>query len=366
MGTEELLKEAERQLTICNACRYCEGYCAVFPALEQLREYPKDDVEYLANVCFDCKECYYACQYAPPHEFAVNIPLLLAEVRRETYQEYVSPAFVQEIVKERGDVGFLVRLGAAVFGLAVAASVAVAGPARLFSAHTGPGAFYRVIPYIVLVIAFMLLGAFWLGSWLVEGVRFWRTIKPLERSRSRRPFLHALSDALTLRFLGGGGSGCAYPSEQPSQLRRMLHHLVLYGFLLDVASTVLASIYQHVFHEVPPYPLFHPVVVLGALGGLGILSGGTGLLVLKYRSDQAASNAPSNLQDVIFLVALLSVALTGMLLLAFRSTTAMGALLTIHLGTVAAFFLTAPYMKFKHAVFRFISLIRYHADNAQP
>jgi citrate/tricarballylate utilization protein len=23
--------EARRQMEICNACRYCEGYCAVFP-----------------------------------------------------------------------------------------------------------------------------------------------------------------------------------------------------------------------------------------------------------------------------------------------------------------------------------------------
>ena len=33
-----LLEEAERQLTICNACRYCEGYCAVFPAMEMRRD----------------------------------------------------------------------------------------------------------------------------------------------------------------------------------------------------------------------------------------------------------------------------------------------------------------------------------------
>jgi len=25
--------EAERLMTICNACRYCEGHCAVFPAM---------------------------------------------------------------------------------------------------------------------------------------------------------------------------------------------------------------------------------------------------------------------------------------------------------------------------------------------
>ena len=27
------LAEAARQVEICNACRYCEGYCAVFPAM---------------------------------------------------------------------------------------------------------------------------------------------------------------------------------------------------------------------------------------------------------------------------------------------------------------------------------------------
>ena len=33
----DLLREAERQAEICNACRYCEGYCSVFPALHRNR-----------------------------------------------------------------------------------------------------------------------------------------------------------------------------------------------------------------------------------------------------------------------------------------------------------------------------------------
>jgi MinD superfamily P-loop ATPase len=56
----ELLKEGERQMTICNACRYCEGYCAVFPAMELRRTFSKGDLVYLANLCFDCRDCYYA------------------------------------------------------------------------------------------------------------------------------------------------------------------------------------------------------------------------------------------------------------------------------------------------------------------
>ena len=28
---------------ICNACRYCEGYCAVFPAIERRIDFARDD-----------------------------------------------------------------------------------------------------------------------------------------------------------------------------------------------------------------------------------------------------------------------------------------------------------------------------------
>ncbi len=38
MPAANLLDEVDRQLTVCNACRYCEGYCAVFPAMESRRE----------------------------------------------------------------------------------------------------------------------------------------------------------------------------------------------------------------------------------------------------------------------------------------------------------------------------------------
>src|SRR5215470_2475079 len=88
------LAEGSRILTICNACRYCEGYCAVFPAMEHRQDFAADDLHYLANLCHNCAECYYACQYAPPHEFAVNVPKTFAEIRIRTYRKYAWPAFL--------------------------------------------------------------------------------------------------------------------------------------------------------------------------------------------------------------------------------------------------------------------------------
>jgi citrate/tricarballylate utilization protein len=57
-------EEAERQLTICNSCRYCEGYCAVFPALERLTTVTSGDAVFLANLCHDCRACHQACAYS--------------------------------------------------------------------------------------------------------------------------------------------------------------------------------------------------------------------------------------------------------------------------------------------------------------
>jgi citrate/tricarballylate utilization protein len=56
---------------------------------------------------------------------------------------------------------------------------------------------------------------------------------------------------------------------------------------------------------------------------------------------------------------LLMTGLTGLGLLALRSTPAMGILLAIHLGIVLGLFLTLPYGKFVHGLYRFAALVRY-------
>jgi citrate/tricarballylate utilization protein len=97
-----LIEEAQRVLAICNACRYCEGYCAVFPALQRRLAFEESDVHYLANLCHNCGACLYACQYAPPHEFALDFPRVLAEVRKETYKQYAWPRVLGSAFERNG------------------------------------------------------------------------------------------------------------------------------------------------------------------------------------------------------------------------------------------------------------------------
>ena len=63
--------------------------------------------------------------------------------------------------------------------------------------------------------------------------------------------------------------------------------------------------------------------------------------------------------DVAFLMLLFLTSLTGILLLVLRETAAMGTLLIVHLGMVAGLFISAPYGKFAHVVYRYAALVRY-------
>jgi len=78
---ESAADEAARLLSICNACRYCEGYCAVFPAMTAHRTFDVATLDYLANLCHQCTACYHACQYKPPHAFNVNLPPVFSRLR---------------------------------------------------------------------------------------------------------------------------------------------------------------------------------------------------------------------------------------------------------------------------------------------
>ena len=150
MPDSELIKEGARQMAICNACRYCEGFCAVFPAMEQRRIFTKADLTYLANLCFDCRDCYYACQYAPPHEFAVNIPKVMAQVRADTYREYSLPAIFSGLFKRNGLAVSAITIGALVAVILLV--LVLVGHEALFATHLGEGSFYRVVPYIAMTI----------------------------------------------------------------------------------------------------------------------------------------------------------------------------------------------------------------------
>jgi citrate/tricarballylate utilization protein len=357
MPSLELLKETNRQLVICNACRYCEGFCAVFPAMERRRTFSDGDLTYLANLCFDCRACFYACQYAPPHEFAVNVPKVFAELRAETYRDYTWPGILSALYRRGGLTGGLVSLVCVVVVLLLV--FGWKGPTAVFTAQHGEGAFYRIVPFLAMVLPALGITLYGLVVLVVGAVRFWRSTRgSLSEMLNSGAFWRAAQDAFSLRYMRGGGDGCNYPDAAFSHTRRRLHHLVFYGFLLDLAATTVAAIYDHVFGWIAPYPLLSWPVVLGTVGGVMLVIGTGGMLYLKWRSDREPTYREMVSMDVAFLLVLFLTSLTGLLLLAVRETAMMGTMLTVHLGLVAALFLTMPYGKFAHLFYRYAALIR--------
>ena len=212
----ELLKEGERQMTICNACRYCEGYCAVFPALELRRNFTKADLTYLANLCFDCRDCYYACQYAPPHEFAMNVPKLMAQLRTETYREFSWPAIFSGLFRRNALAVSVVTLSA--LAIILLCVWLAKGPDILFGIHLGEGAFYRVVPFVAMTIPALIMALYGLAILLAGTLRFWReTQGRLSEVISLSALWRATKDAFGLTYMKGGGAGCNYGCSSPSE-----------------------------------------------------------------------------------------------------------------------------------------------------
>ena len=98
-------------------------------------------------------------------------------------------------------------------------------------------------------------------------------------------------------------------------------------------------------------------MILGSTGGLGLLVGPVGLLWLKLQRDPELKNRVQSGMDIAFLAMLFLTSLTGFLLLLLRETAVMGVLLAIHLGIVMGLFLTMPYGKFVHGIYRFGALL---------
>lgn len=348
--------EARRVMEVCNACRYCEGYCAVFPAMELRRAFSDGDVDYLANLCHGCRGCYYACQYAPPHEFAINVPQAFSALRADTYARHAWPGALAWLFERNGmAVAWITALAVT---LVLVAAILLQDPAVLFGVFHDPGAFYAVIPFELMVGLAGATFGFALLAMGIGTIRFWRASGPGARPAAGS-ILRALGDVLTLRYLGGGGHGCNDESERFSQTRRRFHHALFYGFGLCFASTNVAAFYEHVLHRVAPYPFFSVPVLLGTVGGVGMLIGSTGLLWLKARGDRAPTEPRTSGADAALLVLLAMTAFTGLLLLALRATPAMGILLAVHLGFVLALFVAMPYSKFVHGFYRAASLLRH-------
>jgi citrate/tricarballylate utilization protein len=360
-GITENEAEVARQMQICNACRYCEGFCAVFPAMTRRLNFDnKADLNYLANLCHNCGACLHACQYAPPHEFMVNVPQAMAKVRMETYMDFAWPSAMGALYKRNG----LTVSMATAFGLALFLVLALISQGTLWHEPLA-GNFYAVFPHNTLVVLFGSVFGFSILALLIGVVRFWREITPGQVSGVAVG--EAAHYALKLKYLDGGhGEGCNDEDDKFTLRRRVYHHFTFYGFMLCFAATSVATLYHYILGWEAPYGYTSLPVILGTVGGIGLLIGPAGLFYLNKRRSPLHGDKAQQPMDRGFIALLFWTSLTGLALLVWRETSAMALLLAIHLGVVMALFLTMPYGKFAHGFYRCAALLKNSIEKRMP
>jgi citrate/tricarballylate utilization protein len=358
MPAPDVLAQGTHVMTVCNACRYCEQYCPVFPAMEQRRTFTSADLRYLANLCHNCGECLYACQFAPPHEYGINVPQTLAAIRLQSYEDYCWPGSLAAAFR-RSSVFTALALAAGLIAVMLLATTLL-NPGAMTDDSTRAD-FYAVVPHDVMVGLFGGVFAFVLVAFAIGLSRFWRDQR---RPGSSHGAALPIRDVLTLRHLHPGGVDCVSAEDSRGRWRRWSHHATFYGFMLCFASTSVAALYHLVFGWEAPYGYMSVPVVLGTSGGVGLLIGPVGQLILRSRRDPALGDPAQGGLDQAFIVLLLLTSLTGLLLLVLRGQPVMGVLLIIHLGTVLALFLTLPYGKFVHGLYRAAALVKAAREGA--
>jgi len=369
LGRGEILltapeKEVARQLHICNGCRYCEGFCAVFPAMTRRLEFGKADIHYLANLCHNCGACLHACQYAPPHEFAINVPKSMATVRGQTYADYAWPKALGGLYKRNG---LAVSMALAV-SLSLFLILAIQSNGTLWGGPVQNG-FYAIFPHNLMVSMFAPIFLWAVLALTLGVIKFWREVTPATSGAPLSPpaAAEAAHDALRLKYLGGGhGEGCNNEDDAFTLARKRAHHLTFYGFMLCFAATSVATIYHYLLDWPAPYDFTSLPKLLGTVGGISLALGTLWLWRLNLARDPNHGDAQQRPMDRGFIALLFFISVTGLALMLSKNTAAMPILLAVHLGMVMALFLTLPYGKFAHGIFRTAALLRFAVEKRQP
>lgn len=342
------INEARRQIEICNACRYCEGYCSVFPAISRKRVFSDADVIQLANLCHDCRGCYYACQYTEPHEFALNFPKVLAEVRQGSWQEYAVPETVARVFH---------KSGVAITMSAMGCFILLIWVIKLIGSSTGE-TFYAVLSHNAMVALFAPAFLLPIFAVVMSVRKYWKAVEG--RPIKLPDIKSAIQSIASMKNLSGGhGDGCNFEDEDRfSNKRRWFHHMVMYGFLLCFAATSTATLMHYLFNLPAPYALFSLPKLTGLGGGILLSIGTLGLAWLKLKADRSVSNASVWGGEMGYILLLFVVSSSGLALYGFAESSWLAEILALHLGAVLAFFLLTPYSKMMHGFYRLAALLR--------
>jgi len=346
-------------LTVCYQCGTCSVVCPIstpdnpFPRKEMvwvqwgLRERLMADA-----AVWLCHQCGTCSTYCPRDARPADV---MAALRDYSITHYAVPKFLGHALSEPRCLPLLFAIPTLVF-------LALLGwLGHLTALPAGRIVFSKFMPISYLEGIFGAAVGLAVLAALTGGVRYWRTLTTQGDSGGNRAAGSLLSVLLEIlshaNFARCETNRAGTRNTYKAHLHRT-HLVVFYGFLGLVVTTASVGVGIYGFGYLTPWPLWHPVKILGYTSGAAVL---VACLVFGYRRFRDKPKAgKSTYSDWLFLGVLFLTTLTGFLASWLRlAGLPAAAYWTYFIHLVFVFFLLVyvPYSKFAHLVYRTAAML---------
>jgi quinone-modifying oxidoreductase subunit QmoC len=344
----ELLRRGGSGAARCYQCATCSAACDLatsemaFPRRQMLwlqwglvDRIAADPAVWL---CHDCSDCSARCpRDARPGDAMQAIRSLLIE-------ELGSPRPMARLVSRAATTWPLL------LGLPVIFWALYVWAVNGFAVPRTPLAFADVVPVWMIYSVFLPAGAFALLASALGARRSWAA---WGQGGGRQGSVWRGLGAVAWDILAHR----RFRSCRAARPRRTGHLLLLWGFAGALATTTLLGIAMDVFGVKTPLPQLHPIKILGNLSAVLLAVGLVWLVV--HRAANKGATAATQPFDTFFAVLLALLVFSGIgAELARQMLPARSALAVylLHLGAVLTLFLTFPFSKFAHALYRTLAM----------
>ena len=295
-------------------------------------------------LCHQCNDCTARCpRDARPGD-------VLQAARALAVEALAAPQFMGHLVaKARLFWPLLLGLPILFFVVLLALTGNLGVPEPPFP-H-GEFAYELFVPHSLIYAIFFPVAGIVTLAFLVSGSRFWASLEGAEKRQGS--FLSALVPVCTDILTHKQFSKCT-----EARPRRRGHLWLVLGFIGAALTSGLLIVAIYVMHEPMPLAQNHPFKLLGNLSAILLVVGADWLVVM--RTDSKEPGGKSSAFDVFFLSVVALVILTGVVTEAGRFVLPLSVacgLYIVHLGAVLCLFLTCPYSKFAHLVYRTLAMI---------
>lgn len=342
----ELGKLSGSTLNQCMQCGNCSAVCSLAPAH---RPFPRKEMVWagwglkdrlIGNVdiwlCHQCGDCSTTC----PRD--VNPAGVIAAVRQKTYEHYIRPRILGQLVSKPALLPVALAIPAAVI-------FAILSLAGTFTIPVGPVDYSAFFPHGLLNSTFSAITLFFygLGAWGVAS--FWKDMKrlnPPAHHKRRLPFFRVMGEIIAHSNFSGCGS---------QKSRKVAHMLVFFGFGLLILVTLYA-IWASKTHNYP-LPFENPFKIAGNVASIMIYFG-LGIMVYQRLFNREVFGK-SGYTDWLLLISIALLTLSGTLveMARFGNWTFAYHLYFFHLVAVWFVIMYLPFTKLGHLFYRTTALL---------